>query len=102
MHCLLVCGFVCTVDQNVIHVDGHLSFCDQICEDYVYECLESGRQVGKAKVYDAQFKGSTVSDEGCISLICFLNSDIVVTPPDIKLSKDLGFGQVVDDIRNER
>lgn len=94
----LVCLLVSTVDQNVVHVNGHLFSCYQIYEDCVHEHLEYGRRVSKAKVYDTWFERSTVGDEGCFPLICFLNSDIVVTPPNIKLDEDLGFRQMVDNI----
>lgn len=40
VRCLSVCHFISTIDQNVIHVDGHLSFHNQICKDHVHEHLE--------------------------------------------------------------
>lgn len=40
--CLSVYCLIGTVDQHVVHIDGHLSSSDQICENRVYKCLEHG------------------------------------------------------------
>lgn len=79
------------INQNVVYVNGHLFSHDQICKDRIHEGLECRRRISETKVYDVWLKGSVVGDECCFPLICLFNSDIVVTPPDVKLGKDLGF-----------
>lgn len=42
-----------------------------------------------------------VGDEGHLSLIFFLDLDVIITLPDVKLCEDLCFGQAVNDIRGK-
>lgn len=95
-------SFISAVYQNVIHVNGHLSSRDQICEDRVHERLEGSRRVGEAKVYDMQLEGSLIGDECRFPLVRFLDPDVVVFPPNVEFGEDLSFRQVVDNIRGER
>lgn len=102
MRCLSVGLFVGAVDQDVIHIDGHLSSCNQICKDRVHKRLEGSGRIGEAEVHNTRLKQSSVHNEHCLLLVCFLNSDIIISPPDVKLREDFCLHQAVNDIGSER
>ena len=43
-------------DENVIKIDYHMSFCDELLKDVIHHGLESGWTVGEAKEYDKRFE----------------------------------------------
>lgn len=48
-----------------------------------------------------QLERPAVDDECCFPLICFLNSNVVVILSDVKLSKNFGFGQAINNIQSK-
>lgn len=64
--------------------------------------MEGSGRVGEPEVHNAGFKRSAVGDKRRFSLVCFLDVDVVVSPPDIKLHEDFRLCQAVDDVEGER
>ncbi|KAG6872667.1 hypothetical protein C0993_002012, partial [Termitomyces sp. T159_Od127] len=71
------------VDENVVKIYAHYTFHNEVLEDVIHYCLESGQTVGESKEHDKWFKQPLIGLEGSLSLIFFLNAHIVVTPPNI-------------------
>lgn len=99
---LSMCCLIGTVDQNIVHIDSHLSSRYQVSKDCIYQCLEGCKQVGETEVYDAWLERFAVSDERRLPLVCFFDPDIVVPSLDVELGEDLSLCQAVDNIGGER
>ena len=96
-----VCSVFCVivrVDKEVIHIDDKPSFCDHVAERVRHESLERRGGVCHAEKHDRGLIESSVGDESGLPLIAFLDMDIVVSPSYIKLSKDLGVFEFVDEV----
>ena len=61
-----------------------------------------GGGVCHAKKHDRGFIESSVGDESGLPLVAFLDVDVVVSPSYVKLSKDLGILEFVDEVRDQR
>ena len=89
------------MDTEVIHIDFKPAFCDHIGKNVVHECLERGWGVAKSEEHYSGFKESKGGDECSFPLICLLDSDVVVSPSDVKLSEQGGIFHVIDEFRNK-
>ena len=83
-------GRIGGVDEEIIHVDNEPSFSDHVAEGVVHEALEGGRGIGEPKEHHGWFEKAFVSDEGRFPLVTIFDSYVVVSPPDVELSEDLG------------
>ena len=97
----MVCIIV-GVDKEVIHINDEPSFGDHVPEGIQHKSLESGGRIGHPKEHDGWFVESAVSNEGGFPLVAFLNANIIVPPSDIKLSKDFGVLEFVNEVRDKR
>jgi len=77
-------------DEYVIEVDHYYTFHDEVLEDIVHYCLESGWTVSHTKEYYKGFEQTPVGVEGSLPLISGLNIYIVETLVDVKLGKVFG------------
>ena len=77
------------------------SLSNHIPEGIGHESLKGGGRIGHAEEHDGGLIKSSVSDEGGFPLVAFLYSDIVISPSYIKLGKDLGIFEFVDEIRDQ-
>jgi hypothetical protein len=75
-------------NEDVIEIDCYFAFSNQICEDGIHQCLESGGQVGEPEEHDVRLEKTLVGNEGCLPLIAFFDLDIMVAPMNIKLDED--------------
>jgi hypothetical protein len=89
-------------NKNIIHIDNDVSGSNFFPEDRVHYCLESGRGIGEAEKHDQRFEKSSVGFECGFSFISFFHSDIVVSPPDVKLGKPLFSNELTDKFLNKR
>ena len=80
-------GDIFREDEDVIKVDDHLPFSDQVGEDGVHHCLEGGRAIAQAEQHYQGFEESSVSAEGGLVFISGLNTDIVTAPADVKFGE---------------
>ena len=76
------------MDKDVVHVNGDVSFVDQIAEDEVHHGLECGGGVRKTKKHDHGFKEAAVSFKGSLPLISVANAYVVIPPPDVQLREE--------------
>ena len=67
----------------------------------VHECLECGWGIAKSEEHYGGFKESKGGDEHSLPLICFLNSDVVVPPVDVKLGEQGRVLHVIDEFGNK-
>ena len=81
-------GRVGGVDEEVIHVDDKPSFCDHIVKGIIHKALEGGRGISETKEHYGWLEESFVDDESSFPLMSVLNSDIVVSPLDVKFDED--------------
>ncbi|KAG6867761.1 hypothetical protein C0993_011478, partial [Termitomyces sp. T159_Od127] len=89
------------VDEDVVKVHAHYTLHDEVLEDVIHHCLESGWTVGESKEHDEWFKQPPVGPEGSLPLISFLNVHIVVTPPDIQFGEVTHPLEVIDELGDE-
>ena len=89
---------VVRVDEEVIHINDEPSFHNYISERVGHESLKGGGGVGHAEEHDNGFIESSVGNEGGLPLVAILDSDIVISPLYIKLGKDLGIFEFVDEV----
>ena len=87
--------------EDVIEINSDLSFSYEVREDGVHESLESSRRVGKTEKHNTRFEKSMVSDKCGFPLISFFDSDVMITPAYIELSKDLCILELVDNIGSQ-
>ena len=73
-----------SVDGDVIHVDGHVSFIDEIPEDGVYHRLEGGWRISESEEHYCRFEESLVCYERRFPPVLWLDKDFVVSPFDIE------------------
>ena len=88
------------IDEEVVHVNDKPSFCNHIPERVGHESLKSRGGVGHAEEHDSGLIESSVGNEGGLPLVAILDSDIVISPSHIKLGKDLGIFEFVDEVRD--
>ena len=94
-------GGVGRVDEEIIHVNDKPSFCNHVMKGVIHEVLESGRGIGETKEHYGWFEESFMCDKGSFPLMPIFDSDIIVSPSDIKLSKDFRPLEFIDKVRNE-
>ena len=75
------------VDAEVVHVDLQPLFPEHVGEDMVHERLERGGCVAESKEHDGGFEESHGSDESSFPLVFFSNTDIVVSPANVKFGE---------------
>ena len=81
-----------SVYQDVVHIDRHVSFIDEVLADIVHHGLEGDRTVGEAEEHDQGFKEAPIHSEGSFPLISLLDLHIVVSPMYVQFHKVSGLG----------
>ena len=81
-----------SVYQEIIHIDRHVSFINEVLEYVIHHGLEGGRAVGEAEDHDQGFKEAPFHLEGSFPLISLLDSYIVASPMYIQFRKVSGLG----------
>ena len=77
------------VDDNVIDVDGDVSFCDEVSEYVIHHCLERGGGVGESEEHYCGFVQAMVSSKRRLPFISFFHSDVIVSPSDVEFCENL-------------
>ena len=81
-----------SVYQDIIHIDCHVPFINEVLEDVIHHGLEGGRAVGEAEEHDQGFKEAPIRSEGGFPLISLFDLYIVVPPMYIQFHKVSGLG----------
>ena len=87
-------------DHDVVNVDNDHVL--HVGEDLVHHGLEGGRGVAKSEEHDSWLKGSAMTYKCSLPFISFLDTDVVVTPPEIDLREVLRSLEFVDELGDER
>ena len=93
--------FVGGEDKKVVHINDKPSFGDHVTERVVHESLEHGGGVGKPEEHYRWFEEAFMCNESGLPLVTVLDVDVVVPPADVKLSKQFGIFEFVDEVGNE-
>jgi hypothetical protein len=84
-------------EENIIKVDNEMAFIDKVGKDGVHKGLEGRRCIAKTEGHDKWFKEAERAFEGCFPFITFSNTDIIVTPVDIKLCEVVRTLEFIDE-----
>ena len=90
------------VDEEVIHVNDKPSFCNHVAERVVHKALEGGRRIGETEEHYCRFEESFVGNESGFPLMSVFDSDVVVSPSDVKLGKEFCSLEFINEIGDER
>ncbi len=71
-------------------------------ENVVHHPLEGHGWVCESEEHDGWLKESSIHVEGGFFLVAFLDSDVVISPTDIKLCEVFGAAELVDEFRDEQ
>ena len=81
-----------SVYQDIVHIDHHISFVNEVLEDVVHHGLEGGRAVGEAEEHNQGFEEAPICSEGGLPLVSLFYSHIVVSPMCIQFRRVSGLG----------
>jgi len=68
------------VYEDIVHVDCHIAFVDEVLKNVIHHCLEGGQAVGEAEEHDEGFKEAPIRLESGLPLIPLFDSYVVVSP----------------------
>src|SRR5882762_7253320 len=71
--------------ENIIEVDNEMSFVDKVRKDGIHKRLKGRWCVTKTEGHDKWFKEAERALEVCFPFVTFANTDVIVTPADVKL-----------------
>jgi len=75
--CMVFLLSLATKDEDIIHVDDHNTFVDELSEDIIHHCLENCQTIGQTKEHDKRFKQVSVHPKGCLPLISVFDPHIL-------------------------
>ena len=102
LDCLTVIIKVNQEDEDVIHVNDDFLVDNQILEDLVHHGLECCWAVCKAEEHDEGFEQSAICPERGFPFVAFLDTDVVVSPADVKLGEVASSSEVTNDVGDQR
>ena len=88
-------------DEDIVQINHHYTFRDEVFEDPVHHSLESSRTVGQTKEHNKWFVETSVSSECGFPFITFFHPDVIEAPSDIEFSEVLSPLQLVDEFGDE-
>ena len=94
-------GWVGGINKKIVHVNDKPSFCNHIAKEVIHEALESGRGIGETKEHHGWFEESLICDKGGFPLMSIFDSDIIVSPSNVKLGEDFCPLEFIDKVGNE-
>ena len=88
------------VYEDIIHVDRHVAFVDEVLKNVIHHCLEGVRAFGEAEEHHKGFKEAPIRSEGGLPLVSLLDLYVVVSPTYVQLGEVLCLGvrNSIDDI----
>jgi hypothetical protein len=89
-------------EKNIIEVDDEVSFIDKVGKDGVHKGLEGRWCVTKAEGHDKWFVKAERALEGRFPFVTFADTDVIVTPADVKLCEVARALEFIDEFRDER
>ena len=89
------------IDKKVTHVNNEPSFCNHITKGVIHELLKGGRGIGKTKENYSWFKECFMGNESSLPFMPVFDTDVVISPTDIKLGENLCSLEFINEIGNE-
>jgi hypothetical protein len=86
-----------SVDAEIIDINLEPTFRDHVGENAVHKRLKGGGTVAKSEEHYGRFEKAKRHDKCALLLIFFLDSNIVVSPPHVKLGEQGGILHVVNE-----
>ena len=77
------CDVIWRMNEDVVHINGDISFIDQVAKYEVHHGLERGGGVREAKEHDHGFEKAAICLESGFPLIAISNAYVVIAPSDI-------------------
>jgi len=90
------------VHHEVVHVDNKPSFSKVVGEDMVHKRLKRRRRVALAKEHYGRFVEPVRSSESSLPLVGLLDSNIIVSPSNIKFREIMAVFESIDEIGDTR
>ena len=87
-----------SANGQIIHVNDKPSFLNVVGKVKVHKRLERRWGAAKSKEHHCWFEQSKRRDESSLPLITFFDSNVVISPSYIKLSKEGELVKVVDEV----
>jgi hypothetical protein len=88
-------------EENIIEVDNEMAFIDKVGKDGVHKGLKGRWRVTKAEGHDEWFEETERAFEGCFPFVTFSNTNVIVTPADVKLCEVAGALEFIDEFGNK-
>ena len=88
-------------DQNVVKVQTHNAFLNQILEDVIHHHLEGRWGIGQSKKHHKGFDESSICMKGHLPFITVFHTHVIVSPPNIKFCEVLGSSKLVYKVQNQ-
>jgi len=85
-------------NDHVVHVDTKPALCNFFLEDVVHHCLEGSGRVGQAEEHHRRFKEAFASLECSFVLIAFLDTNVIISPANVKLREEMFSRKVIDQL----
>src|SRR5712671_5911637 len=89
-------------EENIIKVDNEMAFIDKVREDGVHKGLESRGCVTKTEGHDKWLEEAERALEGCFPFVTFVDTDVIVTPADVKLCEVTRSLELINEFGNKR
>lgn len=89
------------MNAKIIHVNLKPPFCNHVSKDMIFKCLKHGGCIVKTEEHNHGFEESEGCDESHFPLVRFLNSNVIISPSDIELSKPGGIFHVINQFRDK-
>ena len=87
-----------SANGQIVHVNDKPSFPDVVGEVEVHECLERRWGAAKSEKHHRWFEQSERCDESSLPLVTFFDSNVIVSPSYVKLSKERELAKIVDEV----
>ena len=88
--------------KDVVKVNNEVVLINEVGKDGVHKGLEGSRGVTKAKGHDKGFKEAEFTFEGSFPFVTFLDTNVVITPSNIKFGEIARALEFVDKFWDQR
>ena len=89
-------------EKYIIEVDDEVSAINQVTKNSVHEGLKGCRGITKAKGHNKGFKESKGAFKSSFPFVAGLDTDVVVSPSDVKFCKISGALEFIDEVGDQR
>ena len=87
-------------DHDIVEVHHHVSFIDEISEDFIHHGLERGWRIGEAEEHDEWLEEAFLGNKSGFPFVPFFDADVVESPSDVELGEVPGSLKLVQELLN--